>query len=221
MSPWIGYTRFGTGFVAFSGAAGDNEFHTHDAVQIVLSDIVSIELDGSIIKAKHGAYVRPRVRHRLRPSTDVQVYLIEPHSMAGRYLLEHLRHDGAGPLDNGEALLADAIGSKRSPKIDIRLKQVLDTLSGPDALQTSIAHVARCAGLSSPRLRELAAKQLGMTMGRWRLWNALGRASSLLAEGRSIADAAHEAGFSDQSHFTRTMRATLGVTPRSAKSALR
>ena len=221
MTPWIGNTRFGIGFIAFSGAAGDNHFHSHDAVQIVLSDVVSIELDEKIVETRQSAFIRPKVRHRLLQNADVRVYLIEPHSMAGRYMLDRLPPDNGGSFDNAEVLLASAIQSTQQPVIDPRLEETLDILSGPEALQISIAKAADLAGLSSSRLREIAAGQLGMTMGRWRLWNALGRASSMLAEGSSIADAAHEAGFSDQAHFTRTMRSTLGITPRSAQPALR
>ena len=34
-----------------------------------------------------------------------------------------------------------------------------------------------------------------------------------LAKGASLADAAYDAGFADQAHFTRILRDTIGVTP--------
>jgi AraC-like DNA-binding protein len=40
------------------------------------------------------------------------------------------------------------------------------------------------------------------------------RALAELASGRSLAAAACNAGFADQSHLSRSMRATFGVTPR-------
>ena len=39
-------------------------------------------------------------------------------------------------------------------------------------------------------------------------------AKSLLARGKSIADAAYGAGFSDQSHLTRHFRRRTGITPK-------
>lgn len=39
------------------------------------------------------------------------------------------------------------------------------------------------------------------------------RARDMLQKGANIADAAFEAGFSDQSHLTRNFRAIYGVTP--------
>lgn len=39
------------------------------------------------------------------------------------------------------------------------------------------------------------------------------RAASLLREGRQPADVAHECGFADQSHLTRTFKRSLGLTP--------
>jgi AraC-like DNA-binding protein len=35
-----------------------------------------------------------------------------------------------------------------------------------------------------------------------------------LARGRSVAEAAYEAGFADAAHFTRTFRRMIGATPR-------
>jgi AraC-like DNA-binding protein len=40
------------------------------------------------------------------------------------------------------------------------------------------------------------------------------RAIAAIAAGQGLADAAHGAGFADQSHLSRAMRATFGVTPR-------
>jgi AraC-like DNA-binding protein len=52
-----------------------------------------------------------------------------------------------------------------------------------------------------------------MPLTRWRVWTRLRRAADALQRGRSLADAAHEAGFADQAHLTRQMREMMGLTP--------
>jgi AraC-like DNA-binding protein len=47
----------------------------------------------------------------------------------------------------------------------------------------------------------------------------LRRATLLIEQGSSLAAAAFEAGFSDQSHLSRTFRATHGITPGMFKRA--
>jgi AraC-like DNA-binding protein len=52
-------------------------------------------------------------------------------------------------------------------------------------------------------------------------WLRLARALQAAARGLSLTDAAHEAGFADAAHFTRTMRRHFGVTPGSMLRSLR
>ena len=47
------------------------------------------------------------------------------------------------------------------------------------------------------------------------------RARALLREGRSPAEAAHEAGFADQAHLTRALRERYGQTPGQIRRAAR
>jgi AraC-like DNA-binding protein len=46
------------------------------------------------------------------------------------------------------------------------------------------------------------------------LWLRLQCGAGALAGGKSVAHAAHAAGFSDAAHFMRTFRRMLGATPR-------
>lgn len=40
-----------------------------------------------------------------------------------------------------------------------------------------------------------------------------GQATRLIAQGRSLTEVAHEAGFADSAHLTKTFQATLGLKP--------
>ncbi len=219
---WRGRTEFGDGFVAFSGRAGDNSFHSHPAYQLVFSkEPLSVDVERGARVSSHAMYIRPNVSHRLQASHVAHLFLIEPHSPIGRLLDCELPHAEAGECHGLEEKLWKTIDQSAQLPLDDRLHSVMNALSGPDALQLSIFDLAAQHDISPARLRELAIKQIGMTLGKWRLWTALGRACSHMAEGASAADAAYEAGFSDQAHLIRTMRKTLGVTPGKTKEALK
>ena len=53
----------------------------------------------------------------------------------------------------------------------------------------------------------------GMTYGRYRQIERARYAVSLLRDGVSISDSVHDAGFYDQPHLTRSLKALIGVTP--------
>jgi AraC-like DNA-binding protein len=217
---WSGAVSFGDCFVNYVGPTGDNSSHRHFALQIVIGKSVSVLLRDGMCATFDSIYIRPNVEHRLLPSDKAALYLIEPHSDLGRRLLEQLPPASAGPFEDGAKVLDDCITSAVVCPLDPRLSAVMTNLAGPGALHRPIAEVSRASGLSPQRLRAITAKELGMPLSKWRLWAALRRASDSLANGSSIAAAAHDGGFSDQAHFTRVMRATLGITPQTSKQAL-
>ena len=56
-------------------------------------------------------------------------------------------------------------------------------------------------------------RHFGMAPGRYRRERQLQQAIRLFGSGHALADAAAEAGFTDQSHMTRVMTREFGVTP--------
>jgi transcriptional regulator GlxA family with amidase domain len=52
---------------------------------------------------------------------------------------------------------------------------------------------------------------------RYRLWVRLRRSLARLTKDASVTTIAHETGFSDMAHFSRTFRGMLGITPSEAK----
>ena len=55
----------------------------------------------------------------------------------------------------------------------------------------------------------------GMTQGQFRQIQRARHATNLLREGAPILDAVHEAGYFDQAHLTRSLKAFIGATPAS------
>jgi AraC-like DNA-binding protein len=103
----------------------------------------------------------------------------------------------------------------QTPKIHPAVERVLThlrkRLGGPE--DVSLARLAGIAGLSRSRFMHVFTESVGVPLRPYILWLRLQRACAKLANGASITEAAHHAGFSDGAHLTRTFRRMLGATP--------
>lgn len=97
--------------------------------------------------------------------------------------------------------------------VDERISGVLHQIRNAMPEEIPVETLAKNAGLSKSRLLHLFKEQLGLPMGHYLLWRRLYESVRLWDEGMNMTDAAHAAGFYDQSHYTRTMRRMLDVTP--------
>jgi AraC-like DNA-binding protein len=100
-----------------------------------------------------------------------------------------------------------------SPRHRYAARRVRDHLRANVADPVSIDDLARLAGLSKYYLVRVFTREYGLTPHAYQSELRLARARTLLSRGVSPSFAAFEAGFADQSHLTRRMRATLGTTP--------
>jgi AraC-like DNA-binding protein len=108
------------------------------------------------------------------------------------------------------------LSNRRPPSIDHRVKRVLRNLPNrlAEAETVSLGAIAASVGLSPSRFLHLFTTSVGVPLRPYVLWLRLQCGASELARGKSVADAAHAAGFSDAAHFTRTFRRMIGATPR-------
>jgi AraC-like DNA-binding protein len=77
----------------------------------------------------------------------------------------------------------------------------------------TLEQAAKIAGVSKFTLLRRFKRALGTTPHAYLVMLRIARAQQLLAAGSSPVEAAHETGFSDQSHLGRWFRRALGVTP--------
>ncbi len=120
-----------------------------------------------------------------------------------------------GQHDLGEAL-ADELHRCVAPfwvkhNLDPRIArvQVMLETGEPCAVEPLAAHV----NLSRGHLAHLFKQDMGLTMPRYLLWRRTLRALGLVLQGQGLIDAAYEAGFADQAHFSRSFRRLLGRSP--------
>jgi AraC family transcriptional regulator len=86
--------------------------------------------------------------------------------------------------------------------------------------ETELDVEASRAGVHRVHLTRAFTRHFGMTPSLFRQRARLARATALLAEGRCGTEAAHAAGFADQSHLIRIMRRETGFTPGQLSQAL-
>lgn len=227
---WTGTFVLGRFYATYFGKVGGNTLHEHAAIQLVLSigeDIaVSNERDecftGSCI------LIRPLALHALRGTSDFIAVYIEPGSALGKALLRRVGPQDISvlPDEPGETFAnferdgllerLDDLHMPVSEGTDRRLSKAIDFLTQTRPAK-SITEAASATGVSTSTLRTLARRELGLPLSTWLIWRKLGRAVKALSLGAAISEAALEGGFSDQAHFSRTMKRMFGVTPTVAK----
>jgi len=127
---------------------------------------------------------------------------------------------GSGPtldLQRVDLWIANELtGGHRSRQMHEGVRRVLRHLREDhlDKRQTSLAVLASIAGLSRSRLMHVFTEAVGIPVRRYLLWLRVQRATCALTSGRTPTEAAHLAGFSDAPHLVRSLRRTLGTTPR-------
>ncbi len=132
-------------------------------------------------------------------ATGVEVEILGPHRYA-------LRWDGFAPRSSAPRPLAlDRLPAPLARRLAALVERPEGAMREPEfaehcglSLRALQRHLA-AAGLSWPRLMRAA-----------RLRQASGR---LLAEPTSLTEIAHDAGFADQAHFTRSFGRAAGMSP--------
>jgi AraC-like DNA-binding protein len=181
--------------------------------------------------------VRPDAWHEVDArDTDVLIAFVDAESELGTALAERAESDVAPiapdtiarwrtQLGESASLTADRVEpwvthtllrDRRPPSLDHRIKRVLRALPNrlAEAEAVSLNAVAASVGLSPSRFMHLFTTSVGVPLRPYVLWLRLQCGAGELARGRSVADAAYAAGFSDAAHFTRTFRRMIGATPR-------
>lgn len=85
----------------------------------------------------------------------------------------------------------------------------------------TLDHLGAELGLSKFHLLRAFQKETGLTPREWAMQLRTRRAKGLLRQGVSPSQAAHDLGFSDQSHLNRHFRAAYGITPGHYQNAVK
>ena len=95
-----------------------------------------------------------------------------------------------------------------------QLKRVLEFLEAHLTEDIGLDELAQTVGLSQSQFARAFKASTGLPPYKWCLHNRIKRAQAMLLNGNdSLSEIALENGFADQSHFTKTFRRVIGVTP--------
>ena len=100
-----------------------------------------------------------------------------------------------------------------SHKRDDRVKTIIDFMTAHLGMEISLETLAEIANCTSYHVIRLFKKTVGMSPHAYLVQMRLERAREFIDGGRSITEAALNAGFSDQSHLTRRFKKRYGLTP--------
>lgn len=109
------------------------------------------------------------------------------------------------------AVLCHLVGPARAK--DERIAIVLDHLSRQSPVDYSFDEVLELVRMSSGRLSHLFTEEVGLSLRSFKMWRKIKEAIRLLATGINLTEIAHESGFSDSAHFSRSFHLSLGLVP--------
>jgi AraC-like DNA-binding protein len=111
-------------------------------------------------------------------------------------------------------------GSDGAPLVHPQLRQALELVSSSATGDIQLASVAGAVALSPDYLGRLCKQQTGLSFSATTRWVRLLAGLRYLAEGGSVTDAAHLAGFVDGSHANRACWEMAGWPPSAFARAL-
>jgi AraC family transcriptional regulator len=220
-------------------APSRTEMHAHHAFQLTFSlgGSFTFSVEDGVVPGPF-AIVAPDTLHAFQAQGLVSHLFVEPEGRAGRTLeqlmqgrqvatmtaaqaqdspdliLAAFRH----PQDPRDALrqvgmkITDRIaGHARVAEPDRRVRQIIKWAIENLDRSPGIDEAARGVGLSPSRASHLFVEETGLPFRTYVLWLRLVRAVDARIAGRTLTEAAQEAGFSDSAHLSRTFKRMFGL----------
>lgn len=109
--------------------------------------------------------------------------------------------------------LDDQLPGPQAPALDPRIRVAIQALLEASSPPVDQEQLARHVGLSSSRLGSLFREEIGVSIGRFRLWTRIQRLAMAIGVSGSVTEAALSAGFRDPGQLARDFRMLFGLKP--------
>lgn len=223
--------------------AGRSDWHAHHAHQIAvrLAGTCLFRSDpAEPWTAFDGAIIHSQRKHEFEFDGAIAHIFVEPETAQGRALERYVSGAGISALpqdaweriagllrqsgsvgETGQALVATGqaalavLTGALAPgvPVDPRVVKAIDFAGARVREPVTLAQAASVAALSPGRFRHLFVAETGAPFRAWLLWLRLNVAIQSAMSGSSWTSAAHEAGFADSAHLTRTFKRMFGINP--------
>jgi AraC family transcriptional regulator len=233
----------GRGLYTGCGLDSDMHKHTAIQLGFSLGEPFQISyLHKKTYDACYNFLIKPGIPHKISAADTLAIILwIEPESNLGRQLIRvpsnHIFDKLAiaqimqlNVLDNSlnceqASLLFDQLIDHILPissetnvfpeALDERVLKIIGYIKEERASTrtASITQLAERASLSPSRLRHTFNQQMAISLKQYILWYRLLNSLEIVLQTHSLTQAAHESGFADAAHMSRTFRQTFGFKP--------
>jgi AraC-like DNA-binding protein len=219
----------------FFGRAGDAALHESPAIKVCISFEGSFGLQNNS-KNYRSAIIPAGEPHTIEGrGAKIAMLLLAPEGELGQLLA------GEGITEIAESILSDIgprldrfndpeitgnegneiyreivrkiAGETAAAPIDPRVSRSIEWIRAGREQGIIVGEIAAGVDLSESRFSHLFTEHVRVPVRRYLLWLRLRDALHLLAAGGSLTETAHEAGFADSAHLTRTFRISLGIAP--------
>lgn len=211
---WTGRLWLGRDYGLIHAELGRTAPHAHYAHQVILAPDrpVTVNLDG-MNQTAHRLFIPSQICHCIVDSPDAVFTVYAEPLMFDAQALHNVVFEAALSLESLDHAVRHC---PRRSLDDPRIERALSALDRWLTTKVPGSALAAEAHLSLSQLQRLFASQLGLPVRRLVLWRRLRLAMVLILAGSPVTDAAHEAGFADSAHFSRSLKKLFGVTARQA-----
>lgn len=221
----------------------DNHSHNYIQITLGLEEDVAISVEGVAYQAS-GFILHSNIIHELQGNGQWQWYmLVNPESVFGEHLKRtYLQHSdiyfpSSIQIKELQHLAIAKLFSIQSPDEynsvwcackhilnfpdnnlqsvqDERLHSIMQAIETIPAHQLSVKTLSKELFLSESRLSHLFKNMAGISLASYLVHHKLETAFHAIFAGKSMTEAAMDAGFNSSSHFSKTVRDKLGMTAR-------
>lgn len=185
-------------------------------VAIALEAPFSLSLSKAAHRRRSIALIPPNTLHHLQAKGPMAFVYLDALSDDHRRFrvmdLEAARRRLTAPTWNVDELCAE-LGVPPRPPRDARVSAVVRALETRPQRFRTVRDAAAGAGLSASRFQAVFTEALGVPFRRYRTWRRMALVLKVLSKGRSLTEAAQEAGFSSSAHLSTAFRGLFGLAP--------
>lgn len=227
----------------FLGKVSENTFHKHYALQLTIGINEKFEMEtenGKVLS--DSLVVHPQISHRLdSKNQQVLIILLNPGSTLGHFLTRHMTNQPVQEFEeewvgylrmfvqdlskkeiNEKTFLSACINSMAEfnsrcliakHQVDKRILATLQYLDRHTREVISLKEIANEMCLSESRFQHLFKEQTGLSYRRMQLWKRLLSSFDHLRTTKTLTALAHQSGFSDSAHYSKTFKESFGLLP--------